>query len=183
MPVDDGLSGSRRIEAVRPRPFLVSVTALRRSPGTVQRETRCGPLEGLAVTSAHVPDGAEVCVEADLESVHGGIMAHGFVTAPWEGECRRCLGTASGTLRAEVRELFEPGSGEVDTYPLQGEQLDLSPLARDAVLLELPQAPLCAEACKGLCPTCGANLNEGDCRCETQSTDPRWAALDALRHE
>jgi uncharacterized protein len=161
----------------------VSVTNLRRSPGDVQHEHRCGVLDGLAVTSTRVPTGAEVCVEADLESVHGGIMAHGTVTAPWEGECRRCLGTATGTLHAEVRELFENDSDAVDTYPLRGEQLDLEPLARDAVLLELPQAPLCAEACQGLCPTCGANLNEGGCDCEEQPTDPRWAALDALRHD
>lgn len=167
-----------------PNPFLVSVTALRRSPGgTVQAERRCGPLTGLAVTSARVPDGAEVCVDVDLESVHGGIMAHGIVATTWEGECRRCLGTATGTVHAEVRELFEPGSDADETYPLMGEQLDLAPLARDAVLLELPQAPLCAEACQGLCPTCGANLNEDGCSCEAQATDPRWAALDALRHE
>ncbi|MBW3667688.1 MAG: DUF177 domain-containing protein [Actinobacteria bacterium] len=167
-----------------PRPFLVSVTALRRSPAaTVQHERRCGPLDGLAVTSTRVPSGAEVCVDVDLEAVHGGVMAHGTVSAPWEGECRRCLGTALGTLETEVRELFEPNSADDDTYRLRGEQLDLEPLARDAVLLELPQAPLCAEACQGLCPTCGANLNEGECSCEAQPTDPRWAALDALRHE
>lgn len=162
------------------RPFLVSVAALRRAPGTVQHERRCGPIAGLAITSAHVPDGVEVCVEADLEAVHGGVMAHGYVSAEWRGECRRCLGPATGELRAEVRELFEEGSDQEETYLLRGEQLDLEPLARDAVLLELPHAPLCAEACKGLCPTCGANRNEVGCSCEAP-TDPRWAALDARR--
>jgi uncharacterized protein len=165
------------------RPFLVSVTALRKSPGSVQRERRCAPMVGLEVTSARVPTHEEVCVEVDLESVHGGIMAHGFVTARWEGECRRCLGTATGELRTEVRELFEPGSDEEETYRLRGEQLDLEPLARDAVVLELPHAPLCAEACKGLCPTCGANRNEAGCQCESIPVDPRWAALDVLRNK
>ena len=165
------------------RPFLVSVTALKKSPGSVQHERRCGPGAGLQVTSARVPSGEEVCVEVDLESVHGGIMAHGFVTTRWEGECRRCLGPATGDLRTEVRELFEQGSDEQETYALRGEQLDLEPLARDAVLLELPQAPLCAEACKGLCPTCGANRNEAGCQCESTTVDPRWAALDVLRNE
>lgn len=168
---------------MRIRPFLVSVAALKRAPGTVQHERRCGPLPGLAVTAARVPEGAEVCVEADLEAVHSGVMAHGVVSTRWEGECRRCLGPATGELRTEVRELFESGSDAVETYPLQGEQLDLEPLARDAVLLELPQAPLCAEACKGLCPTCGANRNETGCQCEATTVDPRWAALDVLRQD
>lgn len=139
------------------------------------------------VTGAHVAESADVCVDADLEAVHGGVMVHGFVHTTWQGECRRCLGPAAGELRTEVRELFEEASDKrpdrEETYPLHREQLDLAPLARDAVLLELPQAPLCAEACKGLCPSCGANLNEGGCPCEPQATDPRWAALDVLRND
>ena len=54
------------------------------------------------------------------------------------------------------------------------------PLVRDAVLLDLPLAPLCSEECLGLCPQCGANWNEGSCGCPPV-TDARWAALDRLR--
>jgi uncharacterized protein len=109
------------------------------------------------------------------------VLVTGTVTAPWEGECRRCLGTARGTLAVGVRELYEDQADGLETYPLHGDQLDLAPLVRDAVLLELPQVPLCAEACLGLCPNCGANRNDGSCSCETDTTDPRWAALDVLR--
>jgi uncharacterized protein len=82
-----------------------------------------------------------------------------------------------------VRELYEPGSDGEETYPLYGDQLDLALLARDAVVLELPQVPLCREDCQGLCPYCGANRNEIDCGHDLVPTDPRWAALDALRTE
>jgi uncharacterized protein len=58
--------------------------------------------------------------------------------------------------------------------------LDLESLARDAVMLELPLAPLCSEDCLGLCPQCGANRNETSCTCVIAG-DPRWSALDALR--
>lgn len=71
--------------------------------------------------------------------------------------------------------------GEDDTYELGAEQLDLAPLARDAVLLGLPLAPLCRPDCAGLCPTCGAELADGDCDCAPAPPDARWAALDALR--
>ena len=67
-----------------------------------------------------------------------------------------------------------------EAYPLAGDELDLEPLARDAVLLELPLAPLCTEDCQGLCPTCGANRNTESCDCAPPA-DPRWAALDVLR--
>ena len=164
---------------MRRSPFLVNVATLLKSPGTVQRERRAGPLDGLGVTSSRVTRGAEVAVDVALEAVHGGVMAHGIVQAPWEGECRRCAGRATGGLEAEVRELFEEDSDPETTYPLRGDQLDLEPLARDAVLLELPAAPLCREDCRGLCPDCGADRNERACGCEA-APDPRWAALDVL---
>jgi uncharacterized protein len=160
------------------RLFAVNVATLARSGP--RREHRQGPIPGLAVSTSHVVEGSEVEVDVNLEPVSGGIMASGWVQAAWEGECRRCLGGASGTLRSEVRELFEERSSGDETYPLDGDQLDLEPLARDAVLLELPQAPLCREDCMGLCPACGADLNEGPCGCPTER-DPRWGVLDTLR--
>ena len=100
-----------------------------------------------------------------LEPVHRGVMASGTVRAPWVGQCRRCLEPVTGELETEVRELWEEDSDETETYLLAGDQLDLEPLVRDAVLLGLPQAPLCEEGCRGLCPTCGAELDQGPCRC------------------
>lgn len=163
-------------------PFVVQVGALRRAPGTRRAERRQGPMPGLALSGAAVPDDAEVTVEVILESVPGAILATGTVAAPWQGDCRRCLGRAAGEVRVRVRELFEPRPDPEQTYPLGGDTLDLGPMARDAVLLELPLAPLCTEACRGLCPTCGADRNQVACGCVPERVDHRWAALDAL-HE
>ena len=74
----------------------------------------------------------------------------------------------------------------VPCYALQAsgqlcdDTLDLAPLVRDALVLELPMAPLCRDDCAGLCPQCGANRNEGQCGC-VAPRDPRWANLDVLR--
>jgi len=162
-------------------PFLVSVHALRRDPGAPKHEHRAGRLPGLRVSGSSVPDDAEVTIDATLEHADGGIVVTATVDAPWVGDCRRCLEPAHGTVQGEMRELYERGSDGEETYPYEGDQLDLAPLARDAVLLELPQAPLCQEDCQGLCPECGANRNEGDCGHADVPTDPRWAALEALR--
>ncbi len=165
---------------MRPSPFVVSVAHLRRAAGERRQERRQGPVSGLEVTGSSVPAGAEVCVEVMLHSVPGAVVAHGTVTAPWRGPCRRCLADAEGTINVEVREVFEDDFDPEQTYPLRGDQLDLEPLARDTVLLELPLAPLCREDCAGICPTCGADRNVSPCRCAAASPDPRWAALDVL---
>jgi len=162
-------------------PFVVSVSDLVHHPGARRAEHIAAPLPGLHVADSAVPDDAEVDLDVVLESVHDGILATGTVTAPRTGECRRCLGQVAGGLRASFRELFEDEPTEGESYPLRHEQVDLEPLAREVVLLELPQAPLCREECLGLCPKCGADLNEGSCDCVPDDRDPRWAALDVLR--
>jgi uncharacterized protein len=171
------------------RPFLVNIAGIRRSPGARRSEHRVGRIPDLRVTGSWVPDGAEVTVDVVLEVSDGGIVAHGTVSAPWVGECRRCLGEVTGELVVAVREIYQPradpGPGvddaEEEIYPLTGDTLDLLPLARDAVLLNLPQAPLCRPDCAGLCPTCGADLNVGTCDCPPSTVDRRWSALDVLR--
>ncbi len=187
-------------------PWLVPVTALRRQPGTRRAERRAGRIGELSVASSVVPADAEAVAVAVLDSILGGIEVAADIRAPWQGECRRCLRPLTGELHCEVRELYRPreeegGKGgatrhvaraghgdhglpdadlDEDTYPLEGDQLDLRPLVRDALLLELPLAPLCHEDCRGLCPQCGADLNAGPCDC-TVSRDARWEVLDALR--
>ena len=165
---------------MRQTPFVVNVAGLRRSPGTRRRELRQGPVAGLEGSGAGVAPDAVVALDVLLESVPGGVIVRGTVTAPWWGACRRCLEEVTGQLTAEVLELFEEDHDPEHTYPLRGDQLDLEPLARDAVLLELPLAPLCHEHCRGLCPMCGIDRNQGDCECRPEVSDPRWAALDAL---
>lgn len=59
-------------------------------------------------------------------------------------------------------------------------RLDLAETARTDILLELPAKFLCTEDCKGLCPTCGQDLNLGGCSCEKKEIDPRWKALDSF---
>ncbi len=168
------------------RPFVVQIAALRKALGSTRHEERRGVIDGLSALSVSVPEGAEVATDLVLSSYPGGIMVTGTVRAPWVGECRRCGGPVTGEVAAAVRERYAPptaagrGPDDDEAYPLVGDELDLEPLARDAVLLELPLAPLCAPTCLGLCPECGTNRNLTVCSCEPAG-DPRWSALDALR--
>jgi uncharacterized protein len=165
------------------RPFIVQVAALRKQAGSVRHEVREGSIEGLSAVGVSVPDEALVACDLTLSSYPGGIMVSGTVRAPWVGECRRCGGPVSGTVDAAVREQYATRPDLVedeDVYLLAGDELDLEPLARDAVMLDLPLAPLCSPDCLGLCPRCGQNRNISTCACPPEG-DPRWSALDALR--
>jgi uncharacterized protein len=166
-------------DATHGRPFIVEVNALRRVPGSHRRVEVRAPLEGLDVSGSQVPPGSDVELDALLESVSGGIVVTATVRAPWEGECRRCLEPATGIVEAEILELCVEHVDDEESYELGGDLLDLAPLARDACILALPLAPLCSADCRGLCPSCGVNLNFDTCNCG-EPLNPRWAALGAL---
>ena len=172
-------------------PFTVHVARLRRSrqPEHVVRRGEvalAGPMEetGIDPGRSVVPTGAEVEADVTLTPFEGGIDVAGTVTAPWEGTCRRCAEPVSGELRIPVHERFADrpiaATADEEIYPIDDDVIDLAPLVRDSVVLELPAAPLCREDCAGLCPQCGANRNEGPCGC-VAPRDPRWANLDVLR--
>lgn len=75
----------------------------------------------------------------------------------------------------------ELNKGEMETAVLEGEQLDLTELVREQILLNLPEQTFCRQDCKGLCSKCGQNRNLINCKCEEDEIDPRWAALKDLR--
>ena len=70
---------------------------------------------------------------------------------------------------------------DLDLSFYEGEEIDLSPLVQEQIILALPTRPLCRESCKGLCPQCGVNLNVQTCTCATVVDDPRLEVLRTLR--
>ncbi len=122
-----------------------------------------------------------VDVDLALESTLDGIEVTGAITVPWADACRRCLRPVEGVAAADVHELYQERVVDPDAFEIEGDQLDLAPMVRELVLLELPDAPLCREDCAGICPVCGADRNESPCDCDTSVRDERWAALDQLR--
>lgn len=165
----------------RRSPFLINVTPLLRG-GSPRREVITSPVADLEVSGSRVVPGNDITVDVTFEPGGGAaVNVRGTVNFEWEGQCRRCLGDVRGVADVAVVETFEEDFDEGETYPLVHSEVDLEQMVREAVLPELPQAPLCSEDCQGLCPECGANRNEGPCGHEGAPADPRWAALDELR--
>jgi len=161
-----------------PRPVLVPVSDLLAAPGRRRELEGRRILEDLAIGGGAIADDA-VDVRLTLEAQAGRIICAGEVRACWELECRRCLGPVRLPVAPAVTEVFESTPVEGDTFPLDGEVVDLAPMLREVVLLTLPLAPLCGESCGG--PTEGSYYTAPPTEDPSDPgarRDPRWAALD-----
>lgn len=140
-----------------------------------------------------LPDGIDY--DLILTNAGEGILATGILRARALGTCDRCLeeaeldisGEVDGYYLFEEPEQLSDDEDEVDFY-LVGEEdmIDLAPALNDALIMETPFVVLCRPDCKGLCPHCGANLNEGPCDCaervrEEELSNSPFAALAGLK--
>ena len=112
--------------------------------------------------------------QVDVTNTGDALLVSGTVAGEAETECARCLDGFALPLAGEVEGYFlldardeSPEDMDDDEFDVLSEDhvIDLEPLLKAALLLELPLVPLCDEECRGLCPSCGANLNEGPCGC------------------
>lgn len=141
---------------------------------------------GLGGDVIGVPPGSPIDLDLRLESVVEGILVTGVVKAQLEGSCSRCLEPVSEPIETDFQELYcYPGkeTDDADAMRIEGDLIDLEPVLRDAVVLELPFTPLCRPDCAGLCPTCGANLNRDPGHGHAEATDARWAGLAAWQQD
>lgn len=130
-----------------------------------------------------------------ISNTGGALYVGGRVEGDATVDCVRCLEPASYHVCGEIEGYFLiSGSGrelteeEEDEYEILSEDhvIDLEPLLRAALVLELPFSPLCDDDCKGLCPTCGANLNMESCLCESdESFEPKnpFSVLKTIRFD
>jgi uncharacterized protein len=139
--------------------------------------------EGWGLDLVKVPAGTPVVIDARFESVMDGVLVTAEVEVPVATECGRCLDPVDIELVAPIQELYayERDPDDPDAPVLAGDQLDLEPVVRDAVVLALPLNPLCDPDCLGLCPGCGARLADVEPEHAHDEVDPRWAALALLK--
>ena len=162
-------------------PLKVAVLDLMRRPGSQRHVATTVHLEGLVVGDSLILPSSPIDVSVTCESQSNSITVLGSLTAPWAATCRRCLVPVAQVLTIQVDEVFDKRSEDGDSYPLEIDFIDLEPMVRDLILLELPIAPVCREDCAGLCPDCGINRNDATCACDAKLAPGPWDALDGLK--
>lgn len=109
------------------------------------------------------------------------IVVNGTVSTKGVYTCSRCLSPVSVKRNETLSEVYGTEAElPEDVLPYNGEYIDLTETIRETLILSEPMRVLCRPDCKGLCPQCGANLNEGPCSCPTDNIDPRLAVLAKL---
>lgn len=110
-----------------------------------------------------------------------GILVQAQLVINVNNECSRCLDTVNQDIELEVEELFAHPCSNITEFCVGADAvLDLAPLLRAEVLIEMAHKILCRDDCKGLCQTCGTNQNRETCQCAENQIDPRMAVLRDL---
>ena len=126
-----------------------------------------------------------VTLKAYVKRIGSKILVKGVVKTLVQLECGRCLEDFLYHIDEDFTATFLPAeqrpkdpdleleSEDLDVSFYEGKVIDLSELVREEILLAIPMNPLCRVNCRGVCPECGKNLNEGKCYCS--SSDSRWS--------
>ena len=122
-----------------------------------------------------------------------GVEVDGRLQAKLSVQCARCLKNVEFPINVEFTERFVPAvdwrhedqhelhEEDLDLAVFDGQSIELDDVIREEILLAVPSHVLCAEDCKGLCPTCGIDRNEATCACDTKVVDERWEKLKDLK--
>jgi len=179
-------------------PMFIEIKELELHPIDFREEFGAGAIDLGPDVRQRTPLLAEGHVDL-VEEIHGkhevvqDIRLKGRLETSLEVACARCLESVVVPVERSFDLLYRPvgtdsgheelsvtdAEAEIGYY--EGEGLLLEDSLREQVLLAVPLKTVCREDCKGFCPHCGKNLNEGACSCADQMEDPRWAALKEIR--
>ena len=152
--------------------------------------TRKADVEGTIQVEARPPE--RVVGTAELLRTKAGLLVRAHLSLVEPEACSRCLKPLEETIRIEFEEEFQSivdvRSGEAmeepdpDAFTIdEHHTLDLTEAVRQYREVSGQMAPLCRSDCRGLCPNCGQDLNQGECACDRETIDSRWSGLAALR--
>jgi uncharacterized protein len=135
--------------------------------------------------SVDVPGGnATAVVDVDGTLTYDGKEAYTFngeVSAVLSLNCDLCLKSFQSKITFTIEEVFcNDTDSEKEFWDFSDKTIDLKPAVVADILLNMPMRAVCSDDCKGLCPKCGHNLNEGDCGCDRGYRNPQFEKLMTL---
>lgn len=167
--------------------LLIDVSGLTNKPGATQDLSASGPTQGLRGGLGWVDDADAVEVNLTMESLSQGILVTGDARGLLHMSCSRCLVEFEEKFERKLDEMYYFDAGQAEEregYEVEGMTIDLEPMLRDAIVLDIPVNPLHKPDCKGLCSVCGVDLNTVHGSHSHEQSDPRWRPLrDLLKHD
>jgi uncharacterized protein len=157
--------------------MMLDLRLLDRPTGQVSGEEVVGiddPLAGRVAVPCRI--------EVEYRRAGAAFHLHGAVSGTLSRQCHRCLDPITERVEGEFDVVVRRGEhreetgDEVVVLSLHEHVVDLDPSIHETMVLNAPMIALCDRSCRGLCPTCGANLNRETCPCRPDP-DPRWDAL------
>ncbi|MEA1881493.1 MAG: DUF177 domain-containing protein [Candidatus Marinimicrobia bacterium] len=134
--------------------------------------------------------GGQLACTLSIDPTPHGYHIYGALKIRVHETCDRCLTefeekheSPLNVILTDNEELLSEKNVDVIRFETSDEFIDLSPVIHDLVVLEEPIKRLCDKACKGLCPSCGINLNKATCACSASANDFRWDALKNLKNK
>ncbi len=170
---------------------LEDITAEAKDLSFAEPETEINRVLGQGAVRDFQIDGP-IAVSVSYYRAGTDLFFSGRLEAQLSAACARCAEEVHATTYSPFRFVLAPRSvgppsernlrvDDLEFSLYDGDEIDLSPLVREQLMLALPTRPLCREDCRGLCPHCGTNLNRTACGCHEDKLDPRLAPLRALK--
>lgn len=149
------------------------ITDIKKESGAVMEIRYQGPLvQDDLYDMISVKD--DVLIEGTLTNQGEEVFLSGVLKLTYTGQCARCLKPVTRTMTLQLNERFSSrDTDDDDVYPYEGNFVDLTKTVNDNIIVALPVRLLCSEQCKGLCPVCGKNLNQGSCQCRPEQEDKK----------
>lgn len=172
------------------------------APSSILLDVKYVPPEGAEVELSKPPAicqlpgiqfDSDIRIRCVIEKLGSEVWVTGVVDTKIRLTCSRCVEEFGFPIQADFKSLFTPAEehkpGEVveeaddlvEILPFDGQQIDITDVIRDQVVLAIPIQPLCQADCAGLCPRCGINRNQQTCQCGGEEIDPRFEILRKLK--
>lgn len=166
-------------------PVLIELADHLENPGDCYPVAGTIDAAGYAVGEKEFTLDSGVSYDVVLTHTGDGVLVTGLVRAAATGTCDLCLEPAHLDIAGEIQEYYlfdEPEDPDAyeDGFEVVGPErvIDLAGPIADAVIMDTPFVVLCKPDCKGLCPTCGANLNDGPCDCAERAAEEHAVSDD-----
>lgn len=155
--------------------MIIDISSIKNSEGKITVQKTFEHIEAEFNGGEYVLE--NVSVNGTIVNIGGSLELKATVTGDYTTPCARCLKPVMSSFDADIYEDLTGEDANEELITKEGNEWNIKELVLSDVLIELPLAVICSDDCKGFCPSCGKNLNDGSCSCKADDWDSRFDIL------